>query len=264
MKIRNIAILLAIFLGGLGVHRFYLKQWKYGLAYLLFCWTLVPFILGIIDAFIWAFGSTENWDLKFNTGQSSMNYVNEKYPKSNKTKRKIEIERINREREERKVQIESILQESRKKQFENLKPTIDAGLPVSLSAYEEKNLRPFMTESFPNTDIKIFRPQEISTTIAGFQYHDGYNKEVTAMLRNEPYGTPLSLKRDPDNPHSKERTATQIHWNNYFLGFIPSEYSKIVSEAIDKGLKVSSTINEYNPSASSFLKVSIDIRIDFV
>ena len=48
-KNKNIAGVLAIFLGTLGIHRFYMGEWKVGLAYLLFFWTGVPTILGIID-----------------------------------------------------------------------------------------------------------------------------------------------------------------------------------------------------------------------
>lgn len=40
---------LALFLGGLGVHKFYKKDYKKGLIYLLFCWTLIPFIVSIIE-----------------------------------------------------------------------------------------------------------------------------------------------------------------------------------------------------------------------
>lgn len=89
MKIRNIAILLAIFFGSLGFHRFYLKQWRYGFAYLLFCFTLIPFIISIIDAFVWAFWSKEKWDSKFNSGQSSLDYVNKKYPRQQQKAHKI-------------------------------------------------------------------------------------------------------------------------------------------------------------------------------
>ena len=43
------ATLLAFALGGVGAHRFYLGQWKTGLAMLLFWWTLVPTVVGFVD-----------------------------------------------------------------------------------------------------------------------------------------------------------------------------------------------------------------------
>ena len=45
------AFLLSFFVGGYGAHKFYLGQKNLGWAYLLFIWTFIPSILGIIEAF---------------------------------------------------------------------------------------------------------------------------------------------------------------------------------------------------------------------
>jgi TM2 domain-containing membrane protein YozV len=44
------ALVLCLLLGFFGAHRFYLHQNSTGLAYLLFCWTLVPVLFSLIDA----------------------------------------------------------------------------------------------------------------------------------------------------------------------------------------------------------------------
>lgn len=44
-------VLLALFLGGLGVHHFYMGAWFLGVVYLLFCWTFVPAAVALIEAF---------------------------------------------------------------------------------------------------------------------------------------------------------------------------------------------------------------------
>lgn len=44
------AILLALFLGGIGAHKFYLGQSGLGVLYLLFCWTFIPSIIAIGEA----------------------------------------------------------------------------------------------------------------------------------------------------------------------------------------------------------------------
>ncbi len=49
MKSRTTAALLAFFLGGLGVHQFYLGNTKKGFVYLLFFWTLIPAFMAIVD-----------------------------------------------------------------------------------------------------------------------------------------------------------------------------------------------------------------------
>lgn len=48
------AVLLAIFLGGLGAHKFYMGQTGLGILYLLFCWTYIPSIIALIEAFAMA------------------------------------------------------------------------------------------------------------------------------------------------------------------------------------------------------------------
>lgn len=48
-KSRSTAAILAILLGGLGIHKFYLGAWGWGLVYLIFCWTYIPVILGVIE-----------------------------------------------------------------------------------------------------------------------------------------------------------------------------------------------------------------------
>ncbi|MGH9344549.1 MAG: TM2 domain-containing protein [Terriglobia bacterium] len=46
-----VGILLALFLGGFGVHHFYLRRTGLGILYLCFCWTPIPWILGFIECF---------------------------------------------------------------------------------------------------------------------------------------------------------------------------------------------------------------------
>lgn len=61
-KSRVIAALLAFFLGGFGVHKFYLGQVGMGIVYLLFCWTFIPAIIAFIEFIILLLMS----DIEFN------------------------------------------------------------------------------------------------------------------------------------------------------------------------------------------------------
>lgn len=65
-KEKTPAILLAFFLGGIGVHRFYLGQVGLGIIYLLFCWTGIPFVIAFIDFIVLAAMSQESFDRKHN------------------------------------------------------------------------------------------------------------------------------------------------------------------------------------------------------
>lgn len=66
MKNQFVAALLAIFLGGLGFHRFYLGNVVTGIIYLLFCWTSIPAILGVIEGIYFAVISESTFNLKYN------------------------------------------------------------------------------------------------------------------------------------------------------------------------------------------------------
>jgi TM2 domain-containing membrane protein YozV/DNA-directed RNA polymerase subunit RPC12/RpoP len=51
-KNRTTAALFALFLGGLGIHKFYLGEPWWGVLYLVFCWTFIPAIIALIDGII--------------------------------------------------------------------------------------------------------------------------------------------------------------------------------------------------------------------
>lgn len=48
-KDRTTAAVMAIVLGGIGMHKFYLDQWLWGILYVLFFWTWVPLVLGALE-----------------------------------------------------------------------------------------------------------------------------------------------------------------------------------------------------------------------
>ncbi|OXR49722.1 MULTISPECIES: TM2 domain-containing protein [unclassified Pusillimonas] len=60
---RKIAIVLAVFLGWLGAHRFYLGQIGWGIVYLIIFWVFTPLvvIIGLIDAIRYFFMTEEEF-----------------------------------------------------------------------------------------------------------------------------------------------------------------------------------------------------------
>jgi TM2 domain-containing membrane protein YozV len=90
MKEKNVAGILALFLGGFGVHRFYLGQTGLGVFYLIFCWLPLIWILGLIDAIVFFSMDKEAFDLKYNRNHYQLT-----------RKRDTDFDRHQRYREER-------------------------------------------------------------------------------------------------------------------------------------------------------------------
>jgi TM2 domain-containing membrane protein YozV len=64
-KSRPIAIVLALLLGGFGIHRFYVGPISWGVAYLIFFWTGVPGFLAWMEAIYWLTRSDVEWAQKY-------------------------------------------------------------------------------------------------------------------------------------------------------------------------------------------------------
>ena len=64
-KSRVAAIILALFLGGLGVHKFYLGRVAAGVLYLIFFWTFIPAIIAFIEMIIYITMSDEAFAEKY-------------------------------------------------------------------------------------------------------------------------------------------------------------------------------------------------------
>ncbi|WP_436907856.1 NINE protein [Halosimplex marinum] len=58
---RLIAAVLAIVLGGLGAHKFYMGKVGQGIVYLCFSWTLIPALIGLVEGIIYLTKSDEEF-----------------------------------------------------------------------------------------------------------------------------------------------------------------------------------------------------------
>ena len=68
-KSKVAAGLLGIFLGGFGIHKFYLGKIGMGILYLVFCWTYIPAIIGFIEGIIYLTMSDQNFNMKYSKRQ---------------------------------------------------------------------------------------------------------------------------------------------------------------------------------------------------
>lgn len=65
-KSKGLTLLLCFFLGGFGIHQFYIGNTTKGVLYLLFCWICyVTVIFSVIDFLIFLFMSEEEFHIKY-------------------------------------------------------------------------------------------------------------------------------------------------------------------------------------------------------
>lgn len=62
---RMATALFAILLGGLGAHKFYLGKPLLGLVYLIFFWTFIPMIVGIVEGLIYLSQTDREFTAKY-------------------------------------------------------------------------------------------------------------------------------------------------------------------------------------------------------
>lgn len=64
-KNKVVAGLLAIFLGGIGIHKFYLGKVGWGIAYIIFSWTWIPTIVSFIEGIVYFCMSDKSFHEKY-------------------------------------------------------------------------------------------------------------------------------------------------------------------------------------------------------
>lgn len=69
IKDKNIAGLLALFLGPLGAHRFYLDQVGLGIFYLIFFWFPLTWLIAFVDAMVLFTMDKDKFDFRYNHGK---------------------------------------------------------------------------------------------------------------------------------------------------------------------------------------------------
>ena len=66
MKNKTTAILLALFLGWLWFHRFYLWNYIVWILYIIFMFTFIPLLLSLVEVLYFALMNKKDFDIKYN------------------------------------------------------------------------------------------------------------------------------------------------------------------------------------------------------
>lgn len=64
-KSRVAAAIMALLLGGVGIHKFYLGRVGWGVVYLIFCWTFIPALVAFVEGIIYLTMSDEAFSAKY-------------------------------------------------------------------------------------------------------------------------------------------------------------------------------------------------------
>jgi TM2 domain-containing membrane protein YozV len=73
-KSQGMATALALLLGSIGAHKFYLEKAGQGLLYFLFSWTFIPALIGFFEGINYALMSKENWLIEVGSDSESRKY----------------------------------------------------------------------------------------------------------------------------------------------------------------------------------------------
>lgn len=263
MKSKTTTGILALIFGGIGLHKFYLGKIWLGILYLLFCWTLIPSLIGVIEGIVYLLMPNDKFNLKYNTRYfvQSQKVMNAN-PSVIKSSEPI-IEEIKESEvvENKKAVITSEahrFHKTYKRLFEKNKDKIEAGETICLSELEEKYVQQFCDIYLPSVTIQAVRPIIIKTTLAGLEYHDYKKKAVKEILDNDPFAF-LDLLPEPTNKY--DLYAVKLMIEGYFLGYVPSQYCKKVAEAIKENKDVTCMISDYQTSGRISERIQIEIEI---
>jgi len=93
-----------------------------------------------------------------------------------------------------------------------------------------------------------------SSPLAGFQYHDGQ-----ALWRELRAGDPLTLVREPDNPH--DANAVRVEWRGRMLGYLPRAENRSVAAEMDRGSAVSARIARLSEHRNPWRRLLIEVFV---
>lgn len=93
-----------------------------------------------------------------------------------------------------------------------------------------------------------------SSPLAGSQYHA--LADVVEQIR---VGDPLSLQREPDNPH--DTNAIRVLWHDQMLGYVPRRENKAVARAMDRGTPLIARVVALRPDESPWRRLRFEISM---
>ena len=96
-------------------------------------------------------------------------------------------------------------------------------------------------------------PQQ--SPLAGFQYYEG-----KVLWDNMRVGDPLTLKREPQNPH--DANAVRVEWKGQPLGYVPRRDNSDVARQLDRGVPVQARIVRLKEARNPWQRVEFEVFVE--
>ena len=162
MKDKNVAAIMALFLGGFGIHRFYLGQIGLGIFYCIFFWSPIPWILGLIDSIAFFSMDRDRFDIKYNR-----QYF--KVEKRKRRDRETDFDR-SRQRREREIEKWERRQRQRERYWENKENSREGRSSYKRNTPEYKRPEPRpKTNPYKLSGIKKYKDYDYDGAIEDFE-----------------------------------------------------------------------------------------------
>lgn len=91
--------------------------------------------------------------------------------------------------------------------------------------------------------------------LAGFQYYEG-----KVLWDNMRVGDPLTLKREPQNPH--DANAVRVEWKGQPLGYVPRRDNSDVARQLDRGVPVQARIVRLKEARNPWQRVEFEVFVE--
>lgn len=93
-----------------------------------------------------------------------------------------------------------------------------------------------------------------SSPLAGSQFH-----ALPAVVDQIRVGDPLTLQREPGNPH--DSYAIQVLWHDHMLGYVPRRENRAIARALDQQMPLDARVVALRPDETPWKRLRFEISM---